>query len=143
MITTKQFKTLDELYNFYNVKIFKSKLPDCIVNLSRKPNSYGYFLLGYRFAPRIRDIDDAKLYAVTKTTDYENVTNILQGRINTNIIRDNYDDVLRLACSIRKGCVSGSLMMSKLGSFLWQQHCGKWVVSKKPFLFWTIFPTKH
>jgi len=74
-------------------------------------------LLGYRFAPRIRDIDDAKLYAITKTTDYENVTNILQGKINTNIIRDNYEDVLRLACSIRDGKVSGSLMMSKLGSY--------------------------
>ena len=74
-------------------------------------------LLGYRFAPRIRDIDDAKLYALTKITEYENVANILQGKINTNIIRDNYEDVLRLACSIRDGKVSGSLMMSKLGSY--------------------------
>ena len=74
-------------------------------------------LLGFRFAPRIRDIGDAKLYALTKTGDYENITKILQGKINTNIIRDNYDDVLRLACSIRNGKVSGSLMMSKLGSY--------------------------
>ncbi|MDR0230577.1 MAG: Tn3 family transposase [Dysgonamonadaceae bacterium] len=34
--------------------------------------------------------------------------------------RDNYDDVLRLACSIRDGRVSGSLIMSKLGSYAWQ-----------------------
>ena len=33
------------------------------------------------------------------------------------MIRDNYDAVLRLACSIREGKVSGSLMMSKLGSY--------------------------
>jgi TnpA family transposase len=74
-------------------------------------------LLGFRFAPRIRDIDDAKLYMLSKTTGYENIAGILQGKINTNIIRDNYNDVLRLACSIRNGKVSGSLMMSKLGSY--------------------------
>jgi len=74
-------------------------------------------LLGFRFAPRIRDISDVKLYALSKTTGYENIASILQGKINTNIIRENYDDVLRLACSIRDGRVSGSLMMSKLGSY--------------------------
>jgi TnpA family transposase len=74
-------------------------------------------LLGYRFAPRIRDIDDVKLYALSKSTGYENIASILQGKINANIIRDNYDDVLRLACSIRQGLVSGSLMMSRLGSY--------------------------
>jgi TnpA family transposase len=74
-------------------------------------------LLGFRFAPRIRDISDVKLYALQKTTGYENIAGILQGKINANIIRDNYDDVLRLACSIRDGRVSGSLMMSKLGSY--------------------------
>jgi TnpA family transposase len=74
-------------------------------------------LLGFRFAPRIRDIADVKLYALSKTTGYENVTTFLHGKINTNIIRDNYDDVLRLACSIRDGRVSGSLMMAKLGSY--------------------------
>jgi TnpA family transposase len=74
-------------------------------------------LLVFRFAPRIRDISDVKLYALSKTTGYENIASILQGKINTNIIRDNYDDVLRLACSIRDGRVSRSLMMSKLGSY--------------------------
>jgi hypothetical protein len=33
------------------------------------------------------------------------------------IIKDNYDDVLKLAHSIRKGKVSGSLIMGKLGSY--------------------------
>ncbi|WP_369412678.1 Tn3 family transposase [Pelosinus baikalensis] len=33
------------------------------------------------------------------------------------IIQDNYDDVLKLAHSIRKGKVSGSLIMGKLGSY--------------------------
>ena len=43
MLTTQQFSTLDDLYAFYNVKLFGAALPDCIVNLSRRPNSRGFF----------------------------------------------------------------------------------------------------
>lgn len=35
MITTIQFKTLDDLYRFYNQAIFGGELSDCIVNMSR------------------------------------------------------------------------------------------------------------
>jgi len=79
-------------------------------------------LLGFRFAPRIRDIADVKLYSLSGTGDYNNIGKIIQGKINTNIIRDNYDNVLRLACSIRQGTVSGSLIMSKLGSYARQNY---------------------
>ena len=44
MITTLQFKTLDDLYQFYNDRLFGSKLPECIVNMSRKGGSYGFFV---------------------------------------------------------------------------------------------------
>ncbi|MDR0572653.1 MAG: SprT-like domain-containing protein [Tannerella sp.] len=44
MLTTKQFQTLDDLYAFYNVKLFGASLPECIVNLSRRPHSYGFFV---------------------------------------------------------------------------------------------------
>ena len=43
MITTLQFKTLDDLYLFYNEHIFSGQLPECIVNMSRKGGSYGFF----------------------------------------------------------------------------------------------------
>jgi len=74
-------------------------------------------LLGFRFAPRIRDISELKLYSLTKPGDYPEIENIIHGRINTKIIQENYDDVLRLAHSIAEGKVSGSLIMSKLGSY--------------------------
>jgi len=41
----------------------------------------------------------------------------LRGWINTKIIQENYDDVLRLAHSVREGTVSASLLMGKLGSY--------------------------
>lgn len=74
-------------------------------------------LLGFRFAPRLRDISDAKLYTISPPSDFPNIKGLLRGKINTNIIKENYDDVLRLAHSIREGRVSGSLIMGKLGSY--------------------------
>jgi TnpA family transposase len=74
-------------------------------------------LLGFKFAPRIRDIADSKLYSFAKTNEYSGIEGIVQGKINTEIIRENYDDLLRLAYSIRDGVVSGSLILSKLGSY--------------------------
>jgi TnpA family transposase len=74
-------------------------------------------ILGFRFAPRLRDLSDTKLYSMSSLRDFPKIESILRGRINTKLIHDNYDDVLRLAHSIREGKVSGSLIMSKLGSY--------------------------
>ncbi|MDF9761371.1 TnpA family transposase [Peribacillus simplex] len=42
---------------------------------------------------------------------------ILRGQINTKVIKENYEDFLRLAHSIKEGTVSASLIMGKLGSY--------------------------
>lgn len=74
-------------------------------------------LLGFRFAPRLRDLADSKLYAMGKPSDFPKLEKLLRGQINTKIIQENYDDVLRLAHSIREGTVSASLIMGKIGSY--------------------------
>ncbi|HVJ48984.1 Tn3 family transposase [Desulfitobacterium sp.] len=74
-------------------------------------------LLGFRFAPRLRDLADAKLYSIGKASEYPKLEKLLRGQINTKVIRENYDDVLRLAHSVREGTVSASLIMGKIGSY--------------------------
>lgn len=74
-------------------------------------------ILGFRFAPRLRDLADSKLYTIDQSSNYPKLEAMLRGRINSKIIMDNYDDVLQLAHSIREGKVSGSLIMGKLGSY--------------------------
>lgn len=87
-------------------------------------------LLGFRFAPRLRDLADSKLYTIGK---------LLRDQININVIQKNYDDVLRLAHSIRKGTVSASLIMGilvfTLGKIVWLQHFVRWEGLKKQFSF--------
>lgn len=74
-------------------------------------------LLGFRFDPRIRDISDLKLYCMKKSSGYPKIDTILTGRINTKIIHENFEDVLRLAHSIGEGKVTASLIMGKIGSY--------------------------
>ncbi len=74
-------------------------------------------LLGFKFAPRIRDLSDSKLFTIDKASEYPKLEAILRGQINTRVIGENYEDVLRLAHSIREGTVSASLIMGKLGSY--------------------------
>lgn len=74
-------------------------------------------LLGFKFAPRIRDLSDSKLFLLDKATGYPKLESILRGQINKKVIKENYEDVLRLAHSIREGTVTASLIMGKLGSY--------------------------
>ncbi len=74
-------------------------------------------LLGFKFAPRIRDLSDSKLFTIDKASEYPKLEAILRGQINTKVIKENYQDVLRLAHFIKERKVSASLIMGKLGSY--------------------------
>ena len=74
-------------------------------------------LLGFRFAPRIRDLGETKLYVPKKTADYPALEKLIGGRLNINHLRSHWDDILRLTTSIKQGTVTASLMLRKLGSY--------------------------
>jgi TnpA family transposase len=74
-------------------------------------------LLGFRFAPRIRDLKDTKLYVPKNKQDYSALQAMNGGTLNLKQIRDHWDEILRLAASIKQGTVTASLMMRKLGSY--------------------------
>jgi TnpA family transposase len=74
-------------------------------------------LLGFRFAPRIRDLKDTKLYVPKNEEDYSALQAMNGGTLNLKQIRDHWDEILRLAASIKQGTVTASLMMRKLGSY--------------------------
>ncbi|WP_341318414.1 Tn3 family transposase [Paraburkholderia sp. IMGN_8] len=74
-------------------------------------------LLGFRFAPRIRDLHDMKLYVPGSIKDYPALASMIGDSYSEKHIRRNWDEVLRLATSIRQGTVTASLMLRKLGSY--------------------------
>lgn len=69
-------------------------------------------LLGYRFAPRIRNIDDTRLYTPTNDSQLSTLAPLIGGTINTKTIATHWDEILRLAASIKTGTVTASLMMN-------------------------------
>jgi TnpA family transposase len=74
-------------------------------------------LLGFRFAPRIRDLADKRLYIYGDARAYPTLASLIGGTVNLKHIRAHWDDILRLAVSIKRGTVSASLMLRKLGSY--------------------------
>jgi Tn3 transposase DDE domain len=74
-------------------------------------------LLGFRFAPRIRDLGDTKLYIPKGDAAYETLKPMIGGSLNIKHVRAHWDEILRLATSIKQGTVTASLMLRKLGSY--------------------------
>ena len=74
-------------------------------------------LLGYRFAPRIRDLADKRLAAIEKPTRYPALEGLIGTALNTKQITTHWDEILRLATSIQQGTVTASLMLRKLGAY--------------------------
>jgi TnpA family transposase len=74
-------------------------------------------LLGFRFAPRIRDLTDKRLYIPGEAKSYPTLANLIGGQINVKLIRAHWQEILRLAASIRQGTVTASLILRKLGGY--------------------------
>lgn len=74
-------------------------------------------LLGFRFAPRIKDLSDKKIYLPPGDHDFSILSEHIGGTINFKKITQNWDDILRLAASIKKGTVKASLIIRKIGSY--------------------------
>jgi TnpA family transposase len=74
-------------------------------------------LLGFRFAPRIRDLGETRLYIPKGKAAYDALKPMIGGPLNIKQIRLHWDEILRLAASIKQGTVTASLMLRKLGSY--------------------------
>lgn len=73
-----------------------------------------FWLLGYRFCPRIADIGGARYWRIDSSADYGLLNGIASHRINTKLIEENWDDLLRLAGSLKLGTVQATSIMKTL-----------------------------
>ena len=71
-------------------------------------------LLGLQFAPRIADIGGQKLYRVGSIDGFLHLAPLLRGTIQRQMILDRWEDLLRVAGSIKLGWVTASLLISRL-----------------------------
>jgi TnpA family transposase len=73
-------------------------------------------LLGIRFAPRIKDLPEQRLWRLPGEDAYPNIDSALSDKLNVNLIRETWDEIVRLMASIRSGKVRASLILSKLSA---------------------------
>ena len=63
-----------------------------------------FWLLGYQFSPRLADIGGARLWRID-STDYGVINNLARHKINTKLIERNWDDMFRVAGSLKLGTI--------------------------------------
>ena len=76
---------------------------------------FGLFrLLGYRFSPRLADIGGTRFWRIDANTDYGQLNGIARQRVNLNLPARHWDDMLRLAGSLKLGRVRATGIMRTL-----------------------------
>ena len=73
-------------------------------------------LLGYRFAPRIKDLKDRKLYTIDKPSAYPLLEPLIGDTVETAAIANQWGDLLRLKASIEVGAAVPSVILRKLAA---------------------------
>jgi TnpA family transposase len=73
-------------------------------------------LLGFRFAPRIKDLKDRKLYAIEKPGTYPLLEPLIGDTVETSALVNQWAVLMRLKASIQAGTVMPSVILRKLAA---------------------------
>ncbi len=73
-------------------------------------------LLGYRFAPRIKDLKDRKLYTVEKSAAWPLLAPLIGDTVETTATLGQWAELMRLKASIEAGTVVPSVILRKLAA---------------------------
>jgi TnpA family transposase len=73
-----------------------------------------FWLLGYQFSPRLADAGEAVFWRIDKDADYGELNDLVRGSINTRRIEQHWDDMLRIAGSLKLGTLQASELIRSL-----------------------------
>ncbi len=73
-----------------------------------------FWLLGYQFSPLLADFGEARFWQMDPKADYGALNGLARQRINIGRIERNWDDLLRVAGSLKMGTVSASELIRGL-----------------------------
>jgi TnpA family transposase len=73
-----------------------------------------FWLLGYQFSPRLADAGATVFWRIDKEADYGVLNDLARGCANTQRIEQNWDDMLRIAGSLKLGTVQASELIRSL-----------------------------
>jgi len=73
-----------------------------------------FWLLGYQFSPRLADLGESRFWRMDRTADYGALNGLARQRIKPPLISQNWDDMLRVAGSLKMGTVRASEFIRSL-----------------------------
>ncbi len=76
---------------------------------------FGLFqLLGYRFSPRLKDMGKARFWRVDRKAKYREINDLVKNTVNTTLIHEQWEDVMRMVGSLKLGKVKATEVMRVL-----------------------------
>ncbi len=75
-----------------------------------------FYVLGFYFMPRIKDLKDQQLYKVDKNHSYGDFEPLLTKTVDLNIIQEQWDNILRIATSLKRKTVQANVVVQRLTS---------------------------
>lgn len=73
-----------------------------------------FYLLGYQFSPRLADVGETRFWRMDTAADYGALNGLAHQKVNTRLIQGNWDDLLRVAGSLKQGTISASELVRSL-----------------------------
>ena len=73
-----------------------------------------FWLLGYQFSPRLADAGEAVFWRIDKGADYGALNDLARGCANIHRVEQHWDDMLRIAGSLKLGTVRASELIRSL-----------------------------
>jgi TnpA family transposase len=73
-----------------------------------------FWLLGYQFSPRLADLGESRFWRMDRTADYGALNGLARHYIKSPLISQNWDDMLRVAGSLKMGTVRASEFIRSL-----------------------------
>ena len=73
-----------------------------------------FWLLGYQFSPRLADAGEAIFWRVDKSADYGILNELARGCVNSQRIEQHWEDMMRIAGSLKLGTVHASELIRSL-----------------------------
>jgi TnpA family transposase len=73
-------------------------------------------LLGITFMPRLKDLPDQVLSRIDRDADYGALQPLLRGRINVELILEQWDQLMRLAASLKDRLTPAHVVMQRLAN---------------------------
>jgi TnpA family transposase len=70
--------------------------------------------LGYRYAPRLADLADQRLWRIDPSAHYGPLQGLARNRVNTALIISQWDEICRLTASLEAGTVTPSAILRSL-----------------------------